>query len=128
MDGYAAEYLDDVVIHSVSWDEHMEHVRNILEKLRQAGLTVKPKKCQFATARCSYLGHVVGSGEVRPEPSKLQAVKDFPTPTTKKEVRAFLGLTGYYCRFFADYANKAVALTELTKKNVPNRVCCDPRM
>ena len=83
MDGYAAAYLDDVVIHSVSWGEHMEHVRNILEKLRQAGLTVKQKKCQFATARCAYLGHVVGSGEVRPEHSKLQAVKDFPTPTTK---------------------------------------------
>ena len=105
----------------------MEHVRNVLEKLRQAGLTVKQKKCQFATARCAYLGHVIGSGEVRPEHSKLQAVKGFLTPATKKEVRAFLGLTGYYRRFIADYANKAVALTVLTKKNVPNRVRWTPK-
>ena len=65
---------------------------------------------------------IVGSGEVRPELSKLQAVKDFPTPVTKKQVRAFLGLTGYYRKFIPDYANTAVALTELTKKNAPNHV------
>ena len=101
----------------------MGHIRSVFEKLRRAGLTVKPKKCQFAMARCSYLGHVVGSGEVRPEHSKLQAVQDFPTPTIKKEVRAFLGLTGYYRKFIADYA---LALTDLTKKNALNRVRWTP--
>ena len=71
--------------------------------------------------RCSYLGHVVGNGEVRPEETKLQAVSDFPTPTTKKRVRAFLGLTGYYRKFIPDYAKIAAPLTDLTKKNAPTR-------
>ncbi len=73
---FAAAYLDDLIIHSTTWEEHLKHVRIIFEKLRSAGLTIKPKKCQFG-----------------PEESKLQSVKNFPA---KKQVRAFLGLTGYY--------------------------------
>lgn len=69
-----------------------------------------------------YLGHVVGNGEVRPEQSKLQAVEQFPVPSTKKQVRTFLGLTGYYRKFIPDYANVAAPLTDLTKKSAPNRV------
>ena len=119
---YAAAYLDDVVIHSGSWKDHIRHIRRIFQKLREAGLTIKPKKCQIAMEKCIYLGHVVGNGEVRPEESKLHAVENFPTPTTKKQVRAFLGLTGHYRKFIADYADIAVALTDLTRKNAPNRV------
>ena len=59
---YAAAYLDDVVIHSANWEDHTCHIRRVLQKLRDAGLTVKPKKCQLAMSRCTYLGHVVGSG------------------------------------------------------------------
>ena len=92
---YTVAYLDDVVICSVDWGEHKRHVESVLQKLKEAGLTVKPKKCQLAMSRWTYLGHVVGSGEVLPEESKLEAV-DFPTPTSKKQVRVFLGLTGYY--------------------------------
>ena len=91
---YAAAYLNDMVIYSTDWQEHIRHITDVLQRLPKAGLTIRPKKCQFGMNHCSYLGHVVGNGEVRPEESKLQAVKDFPTPTTKKRVRAFLGLTG----------------------------------
>ena len=119
---YAAAYLDDVVIHSTSWEDHLHHIRSILQKLREAGLTIKPQKCQFGTESCSYLGHVVGNGEVRPEESKLQAVKAFPTPVTKKQVRAFLGLTGYYRKFIPSYAEVAAPLTDITRKNAPNKV------
>ena len=104
---YAAAYLDDMVIHSGSWKDHIRH---------------EPKKCQIAMKRCIYLGHVVGNGEVRPDESKLHAVENFPSPTTKKQVRAFLGLTGYYRKFIADSADIAVGLTDLTRKNAPNRV------
>ena len=69
---FAAAYLDDIVIHSTSWDDHVRHLRKILRRLRQAGLTVKPKKCQIAMTQCTYLGHVVGNGEVRPEQSKAK--------------------------------------------------------
>ena len=119
---FAAAYLDDVVIHSTSWDDHVRHLHEILRRLGQAGLTVKPKKCQIAMSQCTYLGHVVGNGEVRPEESKVKAVEDFPTPKTKKQVRAFLGLTGYYRKFIKNYAEKAMALTNLTRKNAPNNV------
>ena len=96
---YAAAYLDDVVIHSNDWEEHLTHIRSIQQSLREAGLTVKPRKCQLAMGKCSYLGHIVGDGIIQPEKSKLEAVKNYPTPTTKKRVRAFLGLTGYYRKF-----------------------------
>ena len=65
---------------------------------------------------------MVGNGEVRPEKSKLQAVEDFQTPASKKQVRAFLGLTGYYRKFIPGYAEVAAPLTDLTKKNTPNKV------
>ena len=119
---YAAAYLDDVVIHSTTWEEHIRHLTDVLQRLKEAGLTIRPKKCQFGMDRCSYLGHVVGNGEVRPEETKVQAVRDFPPPTTKRRVRAFLGLTGYYRKFIPDYAEIAAPLTDLTKKTAPNRV------
>ena len=124
--GYAAAYLDDVVIHSTSWEDHVHNIDSILRKLREAGLTIKPNKCQFAIGQCTYLGHVVGNGEVHPETSKIQAVQDFPTPTTKKQVRAFLGLTGYYRKFIADYASLADPLADLTRKDAPNRIKWKP--
>ena len=65
---------------------------------------------------CVYLGHVLGSGEVYPEPNKILAVKSFPVPRTKKQVRVFLGLTGYYKRYIPDYASIVVPLTDLKKK------------
>ena len=69
-----------------------------------------------------YLGHIVGSGEVYPEPAKILAVKSFAVPQTKKQVRVFLGLTGYYRRFIPDYTSIAAPLTDLTKKAAPARV------
>ena len=122
LEDFTAAYLDDLVIYSESWDEHLQHIQCVLHKLQEAGLTAKPAKCQFAMAQCTYLGHIVGGGRVYPEVDKLQAVENFPVPTTKKQVRSFLGLTGYYRRFMADYASIAVPLTDLTKKSAPNQV------
>ena len=82
---FALAYLDDLVVYTSSWEDHLQCVRLILDKLRRAGLTAKPKKCQFGMAECVYLGHVVGSGVVRPEKSKVEAVKLFPAPKTKKK-------------------------------------------
>ena len=119
---YAAAYLDDVVIYSTRWKDHVSHIRRVFQRLSGAGLTIKPKKCQFGMDSCSYLGHVVGNGEVHPEKSKLQAVEDFPAPVTKKQVRAFLGLTGYYRKFIPAYAEIAAPLTDLTRKNTPAKI------
>ena len=119
---FAAAYLDDVIIHSKTWDEHVKHVSHVLRRLADAGLTVKPKKCQFAMSTCAYLGHVVGNGQVRPDTSKVKAVAEFPVPKSKSQVRAFLGLTGYYRRFIPHYAQTAAVLSDLTRKDAPNQV------
>ena len=95
-------YIDDITIFSESWDEHLQHIRQVFLRLRDNHLTAKPVKCQFGMRECFYLGHVVSNGQVKPDPAKLWAVKEFPTPTTKKQVRGFLGLTGYYRRFIAN--------------------------
>ena len=114
LDDFSAAYLDDLVIYSETWEDHLQHLHQILQRLQDAVLTAKAKKCQFGMAHCVYVGHIVGSGTVHPEPTKVQAVREFPTPSTNKQVRAFLGLTGYYRRFIPDYASIAVPLTDLT--------------
>ena len=119
---FAAAYLDDLVVFSSTWEEHLRQVKAVLQRLREAGLTAKPKKCQFGMDRCNYLGHVVGGGRVQPEASKVEAVEKFAIPETKKQVRAFLGLTGYYRKFIPNYATVAAPLTDLTRKSAPNNV------
>ena len=86
------------------------------------GLTAKPAKCQIGMQQCIYLGYMVGNGEIRPENGKIEAVVKFPRPTTKKDVRAFLGLSGYYRKFIPNYASTALPLTDLTKKSLPDKV------
>ena len=117
-------YIDDVVIYSSSWEEHLVHLREILNRIpvQKAGLKVKPGKCQLGMTYCVYLGHVIGNGEIRPEMSKVKAVQDFKVPITKKAVQAFLGLTGYYRKFIPDYASIATVLTDLTRKSQPTKV------
>ena len=92
LEGFTTAYLDDLVVYSSTWEEHLQHLR-----------TAKPKKCQFAMKQCKYLGHVVGNGVVQPELIKIDAVKSFAVPRTKIDVRAFLGVTGYYRRFIPEY-------------------------
>ena len=119
---YSAAYLDDLVVFSTTWEEHLDHLQTILTRLGEAGLTAKPSKCQFAMDQCVYLGHIVGSGKIQPELSKVEAVQSYPIPETKKQVRSFLGLSGYYRRFIPSYATIAAPLTDLTKKSKPNQV------
>jgi len=83
---------------------------------------VKPRKCEFAMAECLYLGHIVGNGCVRPEVSKLEAIERLPVPTTKKQVRSLLGLTGYYHKFIQNYAAITAPISDLIRKNMPNQI------
>jgi len=80
-------------------------------------LTIKQKKCQFGREKVHYMGHVVGGEEVQPELGKVRAVQEYPTPTTKKDVRVFLGLVGYYRRFIPQFASIAAPLTDLTRNS-----------
>ena len=81
---FAAAYLDDRIVFSSTLEEHIDHLKSIFERLSKAGLTVKAKKCELGAAQCEYLGHVVGNGTVRPQESKLLAIKAFARPQTKK--------------------------------------------
>ncbi|CAM4435030.1 unnamed protein product [Caretta caretta] len=119
---YSAAYLDDVAIFSDSWADHLEHLQKVLERIREAGLTVKAKKCQIGLNRVTYLGHQVGQGTISPLQAKVDAIQKWPVPKSKKQVQSFLGLAGYYRRFVPHYSQIAAPLTDLTKKKQPNAV------
>ncbi|CAM5158112.1 unnamed protein product [Eretmochelys imbricata] len=119
---YAVAYLDDVAIFSDSWADHLEHLQKVLERIRDAGLTVKAKKCQIGLNRVTYLGHQVGQGIISPLQAKVDAIQKWPVPKSKKQVQSFLGLAGYYGRFVPHYSQIAAPLTDLTKKKQPNAV------
>ena len=119
---YAAAYIDDVVIHSEDWDSHLLRLRAVLVSLEATGLTANPNKCCLGLSEAEYLGYTVGNGKIRPQAEKTRAIRDWPRPRTKRDVRAFLGITGYYRRFIPGYATIANPLTNLIKKNLPNQV------
>ena len=91
-------------IHSNTWAEHVRQVAEVLESLRQAGLTANPRKCAVGRREVRYLGYHLGGGQVRPQVDKTAAIAACPRPKTKKEVRRFLGLAGYYWRFIPNFA------------------------
>ena len=119
---YAAAYLDDIIIHSESWEDHIKHITVVLNSLMKAGLTAKPSKCQFGRDEIVYLGHRVERGRVQPEQSKIKAIQDFPKPATKKQVRAFLGLAGYYWKFIKNFSEVTAPLSDMVKQSQPSQV------
>ncbi|KAL4007477.1 hypothetical protein ACER0C_001329 [Sarotherodon galilaeus] len=119
---FAAAYLDDVVIFSQTWEQHVAHLRRVLKLIKSAGLTINPHKCKIAQTQVEYLGYVVGHGQVKPQVGKMEAIHAYPVPTTKKKVRAFTGLVGWYSKFIPHFAERAAPLTDLTKASAPHKV------
>ena len=116
LEGFTAAYLDDILIFSDSWQEHLTHIQEVLSRIRRAGLTLKRAKCTFASAVVEYLGHTVGLGKVAPRQQKVEALLKFPRPMDRKQLRSFLGLAGYYRKFIPHYAQIAATLTNFLKK------------
>lgn len=112
-------YLDDVIVFSRTFSEHLEHLREAFDCIVGAGLKLKPSKCHFAQAEVKYLGHIVNKDGVAPCPDKCEAVKSFPTPTDVKSLRSFLGLANYYRKFVKGFSQIAAPLNHLLRKNVP---------
>ena len=110
-------FFDDILIYSRSLTEHLEHVTLVLELLRSHILYAKKSKCCFGVRQVEYLGHYISSGGVTTDPKKIEAVINWPVPKTVKQLRGFLGLTGYYRRFVKDYGKIAQPLTALCKTN-----------
>ena len=113
---HAMVYIDDIIIFSTSFEEHLEDLRAVLDRLWTAGLKIKPTKCEFARKKVKFLGHIVSANGIQPDPSNTEKVKNFKTPKTVKEVQQFLGLASYYRRFIKNFAHIAAPLSELTKK------------
>ena len=112
-------YIDDIILATVEWSDTMKHMRDLFEQLSRAQLTVNLSKTEFAKATVTYLGHIVGQGEIRPVKAKVEAVLNYPAPRTRKELLRFLGMAGYYRRFCQNFSQVCAPLTELLKKNRP---------
>ena len=117
-----ASYIDDILIHTVTWPEHLKTLSEVCKILSQANLAVKPLKCFIVYNNLECLGHCVGNAQLSTNPVLIQKVQDTERPTTKKQVRSFLGLSGYYRRYIPNYAHIAVPLTDLTRKGQPNKL------
>ena len=115
---FAAVFFDDILVYSNSLSSHVQHLDLIFLALLCSEFYLKRTKCLFAQRELEYLGHVVSIKGVTPEPSKIKAIAQWPTPATAKELRAFLGLTGFYRKFVRQYATIASPLTTLLCKNV----------
>ena len=111
-------YLDDVIIFSKHFEGHLTNLRAVFTRLRNAKLTLKPSKCTFGREKIKFLGHVVSAQGIQTMDEKCKAVQEFPQPRKLRDVRAFLGLCSYYCKFIKDFAKIAAPLTDLTKREV----------
>ena len=111
-------YIDDLVVYSEDWNVHIGRIRELFRRLAAAKLTVNLAKSEFGGATVSFLGHVVGSGHVRPLSAKIDAILAFPTPTNRKELMRFLGMAGYYRRFCHNFSDVTAPLTNLLQKDV----------
>ena len=112
-------FFDDILIYSRSLEDHTKHLALVLGLLRTNTLFAKKSKCCFGVQQVEYLGHYISGEGVSTDPRKVEAVKNWLVPKTVKEVRGFLGLTGYYRRFVKDYGKIAQPLTSLCKANGP---------
>ncbi len=110
-------FVDDVNIHSGTWNEHSCHIRLVLQKLKGVNLKLNPSKCCFGSKSITFLGHIVDNAWSQPNPRKIAAIQHFPTPKTTTNVKAFMGLIGYYRRFIAGYAKIVEPVFALTKKD-----------
>ena len=109
-------YIDDIVVHSETWDQHLTDVRRVLQRLLQARLTVRLVKCFFACSEVDYLGHTVGIGRISPRQATVQSLIDATAPRNKKQLRSFLGLAGFFQRYIPHYANLTAPLTDTLRK------------
>lgn len=109
-------FIDDILIYSKSWEDHLQHNQQVLTILQQNHLHVKLAKCSFAKQQLTYLGHIVSANGVATDPSKIKIVEDWPQPQNVKELRSFLGMVGYYRKFVPHFGLISKPLTDLLRK------------
>ena len=116
LDKFVVVFLDDILIYSQDEQEHKEHLRQVLQLLRENKLYGSLKKCAFFRPEIHYLGHIITGDGISVDPSKIRAIMEWPTPTSVTKVRSFMGLAGYYRRFVAGFSRLAHPITSLQRK------------
>ena len=116
MDKFVVVFIDDILIYSKNEEEHKEHLRIVLQELREQQLFVKFSKCDFFRDEIQYLGHVVTKEGILANPENIWAIEDWPVPKEVTDVRSFMGITGYYQRFIEGFSKIANPITSLQKK------------
>jgi transposase InsO family protein len=116
---YVLVYLDDILVYSKTPEEHVQHLRKVLEVLRQQKLYCRLHKCHFNREEISYLGHLVSKTGIKPDPEGIEKVQNWPVPKCVKHVQQFLGLSNYFRKFIQGYSKLATPLTNLTRGDVP---------
>ncbi|GKE93223.1 putative nucleotidyltransferase, ribonuclease H, partial [Tanacetum coccineum] len=117
LDKFMIVFIDDILIYSRNEKEHEEHLKTILELLKKEELYAKFSKCEFWINMIKFLGHVIDSSGIHVDPTKIEAVKNWASPTTPSEIRQILRLAGYYRRFIEGFSKIAKPMTELTQKD-----------
>ena len=109
-------YLDDIIVFGTSLQEHMENLKIIFERLKENNLNIQLDKSEFLRKEVAYLGHIISEEGIRPNPDKINAVKNYPIPKTTKEVKAYLGLLSYYRKFISNFTKLTKPMTKCLKK------------
>ena len=112
-------FVDDILVYSPTLEEHLLYLQQVFTILQQHKFLLKHSKCSFAQTSLEYLGHIISGTGVSTDPTKVNDVANWATPTDVKQLRGFLGLSGYYRKFIKNYALFSIPLTDLLKKNVP---------
>jgi len=110
-------YFDDIIIFSNSFEEHLQHLQMVLDRIREAGFTIHPKKAQLCRKRLKFLGFIIEEGQCHPDPAKVLCINNYPRPRTPRHVKKFMGLVGFYRRFIPDFAGHAKPILKLLKKD-----------
>ena len=114
---FCANYIDDILVFSTSFEEHISHIQKLLQAIKIEGFKLKLSKCAFAMSSVKYLGHVLGYNSVRPHKDNLKSIKEFPAPNTKKKIRQFLGKINFYHKYIPDYTRTLEPLHQLLRSN-----------
>jgi hypothetical protein len=114
--GYVVSYVDDITVHSRNFEDHVKHLGTVFEKLTSAGFTINASKCNFCRPQITFLGHVIGSGGVTPDPKRIEAILNYPRPRNPKQLKQFLGVCNFHHRFIINYASYVAPLLPLLKQ------------
>src|SRR5262245_55394738 len=119
LDVYVIIYLDDILVYSNDPSEHTAHVREVLRRLRKHGMYARVEKCHFHVDTVEYLGYILSTDGLIMDESKVEVIKNWPTPRKVKDIQSFLGFANFYRRFIHKYSDIVIPLTRLTRKDIP---------